>query len=93
MSKSVKKAIFKQGTGAERKHIRRRIRRSQNSFFRSNLEQVIHGDKVLPDGKTIVNDWEYCDYKIDFEHRKDSWWNKWRNDESFDDEKKKYTRK
>jgi hypothetical protein len=93
MSRSIKKAIYKDGTGIEHRRMRKIVRRSQKNFMRTNLEQIATGDKIIPDQKLIVNDWDYSDYKIDYENRRDSWWSKGESDESFNERKKKFTRK
>lgn len=93
MSRSIKKAIIKEGTGRERRRIRKTVRRSQKNFMRTHLEEIVAGEKSIPSQKSIINDWEYSDYKIDYENRRYSWWSKGESDESFDERKKKFTRK
>lgn len=93
MSRSIKKAIIKEGTGRERRRIRKTVRRSQKNFMRTHLEEIATGEKSIPSQKSIINDWEYSDYKIDYENRRYSWWSKGESDESFDERKKKFTRK
>ena len=93
MSRSIKKAIIKEGTGRERRRIRKTVRRSQKNFMRTHLEEIAAGEKAIPSQKSIINDWEYSDYKIDYENRRYSWWNKGESDESFNKRKKKFTRK
>lgn len=93
MSRSIKKAIIKEGTGRERRRIRKTVRRSQKNFIRTHLEEIAAGEKSIPSQKSIINDWEYSDYKIDYENRRYSWWSKGESDESFDERKKKFTRK
>ena len=93
MSRSIKKAIIKEGTGRERRRIRKIVRRSQKNFMRTHLEEIAAGEKLIPSQKSIINDWEYSDYKIDYENRRYSWWSKGESDESFDERKKKFTRK
>lgn len=93
MSRSIKKAIIKEGTGRERRRIRKIVRRSQKNFMRTHLEEIAAGEKSIPSQKSIVNDWEYSDYKIDYENRRYSWWSKGESDESFNKRKKKFTRK
>lgn len=93
MSNSVKKAIFKEGNGKARRGLRKRIRRVQRHFLKENIESLIEGNKVLPNDKSIVNDYDYSDYKIDYEHRTDSWWTKNSTDEEFNEAKKKFSRK
>lgn len=93
MSRSIKKAIIKEGTGRKRRRIRKTVRRSQKNFMRTHLEEIAAGEKSIPSQKSIINDWEYSDYKIDYENRRYSWWSKGESDESFDERKKKFTRK
>ena len=93
MSRSIKKAIIKEGTGRERRRIRKTVRRSQKNFMRTHLEEIVAGEKSIPSQKSIINDWEYSDYKIDYENRRYSWWNKGESDESFNKRRKKFTRK
>ena len=93
MSRSIKKAIIKEGTGRERRRIRKTVRRSQKNFMRTHLEEIAAGEKSIPSQKNIINDWEYSDYKIDYENRRYSWWSKGESDESFNERKKKFTRK
>ena len=83
MSRSIKKAIIKEGTGRERRRIRKTVRRSQKNFMRTHLEEIVAGEKSIPSQKSIINDWEYSDYKIDYENRRYSWWSKGESDESF----------
>ena len=70
MSRSIKKAIIKEGTGRERRRIRKTVRRSQKNFIRSHLEDIDTGENSIPSQKSIINDWEYSDYKIDYENRR-----------------------
>lgn len=93
MSRSIKKAIIKEGTGRERRRIRKIVRRSQKNFMRTHLEEIAAGEKSIPSQKSIINDWEHSDYKIDYENRRYSWWSKGESDESFNKRKKKFTRK
>ena len=93
MSRSVKRAIFKDGSGREHRRMRKIVRRSQRNFMRTHLEEIAAGEKVIPSQKSIINDWEYSDYKIDYENCRYSWWSKGESDESFDERKKKFTRK
>jgi hypothetical protein len=69
MSRSRKKAIYKEGSGSKhRQHLRRKVKRAQRTFFRSNIDEIAEGTKVIPDGRSIVNDYDYCDYISDCEH-------------------------
>lgn len=67
MGKSYKKAIIKDKTNT--KVYRRNIRGSQNTFIRSNMDKILNGeDIVIPDQKEIINDYDYSDWKFDYEH-------------------------
>ena len=69
MSRSRKKAIWKEGSGSNRRQLlRRKAKRAQRNFLRSNLDDIVSGDKVIPDEKNIVNGYDYCDYICDCEH-------------------------
>lgn len=72
MSRSKRKPIFKEKSSA-RDTYWKTVRRVQKQFFKQ--------DKDVPSQKTIVNDYDYCDYRYDM---RDS-----RNEEL----KKKYSRK
>lgn len=93
MSNSSKKAIFKEGCGKNRKEIRKRIRRVQKNFLRGNIDFLIEGNKVLPSEKSIVNDYSYSDYKIDYEHAADSFWTKNSTKEELAAAKRRLSRK
>ena len=90
MSRSRKKAIYKDGNGPWKTSCRRAIKRTQKNFLRSNLQDLMTGDKVIPDGKTIVNDYTYSDYTYDMEHHDKR---KYINDEDFAKLKEKLSRK
>lgn len=68
MSRSYKKAIYKDGSGKERKKLRRRIRNSTRNYMRTYKDKLIDGEIVLPDSKEIVNCYDWCDYKYDCEY-------------------------
>ena len=69
MSRSYKKAIFKEGSGSNRRQpLRRKVKRSQKNYMRSNIDKIISGETVIPDEKAIVNDYDYCDYISDCEY-------------------------
>ncbi len=59
MSRSYKKAIYKD-VGHRKKGYWRTIRRVQ--------KQAIKQGKDIPNPKTIINDHDYSDYTIDYEH-------------------------
>lgn len=71
MSRSRKKAILKDKPKNQKR----------TSFYwrivRSAIKNVIRScknyeDLEIPDPKTIVNDYDYCDYKIDYEYDRSS---------------------
>lgn len=93
MSRTTKKAIWKEGNGKHRKCIRRKIKRSQKHFLRSNLFKIIDGNAVIPDPKAIVNQYEYSDYKIDYEYASNPFWHKNEESDKFIEQKKKLSRK
>ena len=68
MSRSKKKAIFKEGNGSDRALLRRRVKRTQRSFLKTNLDKIIEGTKTIPDDKSIINEYDYCDYICDCEY-------------------------
>ncbi len=91
MSRSRKKAIFKEGgqTGM-RDILRRKAKRAQKNFLRTNIDAIANGDKVMPLEDEIVNQYDYCDYVSDCEHEQKS---KYLSDEQFDKVRKKLSRK
>lgn len=62
MSRSYKKAIIKDRPRNYKKSSLywRKVRRVQKQALKQN--------KDIPNPKTIVNDYDYCDYKIDYEY-------------------------
>lgn len=73
MSRSFKKAIIKDRPRNYKKSswYWRIVRRCQ--------KQALNASKDIPDAKEIVNDYDYCDYKIDYEFDKSPgyfWYNK-----------------
>jgi len=72
MSRSKKKAIYKD----------KGLKKTYHKVVRSNVNQVVRESKKLedldeveiPDEKTIINDYDYCDYSIDAEHDNDPRW-------------------
>ena len=71
MSRSYKKAIFKdKGIGSRAYH--RIIRRNNGTILRTKIKTNIVLDDIeieldLKDSKSIVNDYNYCDYKTNWE--------------------------
>ena len=73
MSRSRKKAIFKdKGIGKRAYH--RIIRRHNGTILRTKIKSNILLDDIdieieldLKDSKSIVNDYNYCDYKTNWE--------------------------
>ena len=93
MSNSIKKSIFKfkDGGSSNKKILRRRVKRYCKNFLRTNFYKIVNGDLVIPNDKSIVNDWEYCDFKYDLEHRKNK--SSRITDDEFLEIKKKLSRK
>jgi len=71
MSRSYRKAIFKdKGIGSRAYH--RIIRRHNGTILRTKIRTNIVLDDIeieldLKDSKAIVNDYNYCDYKTNWE--------------------------
>ena len=71
MSRSRKKAIFKdKGIGKRTYH--RIVRRHNGTILRTKIKSNILLDDIeieldLKDSKSIVNDYNYCDYKTNWE--------------------------
>ena len=73
MSRSRKKAIFKD-KGIGRKAYHRIVRRHNGTILRTKIKSNILLDDIdieieldLKDSKSIVNDYNYCDYKTNWE--------------------------
>lgn len=65
MSRSVKKAIVKDSKPDKYwKQIRSTIKNTIRSSSLEDLEEL-----EIPDPKTIVNDYDYCDWTADYEHK------------------------
>ena len=87
MSRSYKKAIIKDKGFKDIYHkiCRRVIKQHVKKFIKNDSDSII-----LPDEKEIVNDYDYSDYKIDYEYNIKSgycWYNGKNSDNS------KYKRK
>lgn len=93
MSRSRKKAIYKDGAGPWKRCLRRLVKRSQRNFLRSNLSEIIAGNKAIPDDKTIVNDYTYSDYTYNLEYRKRAINNRNISEERFKEIKEQLSRK
>ena len=65
MSRSKRKPIFKD-KGWRNKKYNRYIRRVQKQYWKLG--------KYPPNPKTIVNDWDYCDYKFDYHYKLPKYW-------------------
>lgn len=75
MARSRKKPIHKD-VGFAKKTYHRTIRSTVNKAIREiakldDLEEI-----EIPDGKTIINDWDYSDYTIDLREEDDE--DKWK---------------
>ena len=66
MSKSRKLPIYKDGLAKEHRLMRRRIRRSIKLKVKNILSLIDKDIYDIPNSKSIVNDWDWSDYKIDF---------------------------
>lgn len=66
MSRSKKLPIYKDGKACKHRLMRRRIRRSIKLKVKDILSLIDKDSYNLPNPKTIVNDWDWSDYKIDF---------------------------
>ena len=60
MSRSKRKDIIKDGGFSS--EYWRHVRRVQNNSLRSNLQLIDLEEIEIPQPKTIVNDYDYCDY-------------------------------
>lgn len=68
MSKSYKKAVYKD-SGMGKDILRRQIRSSQKNYIRSNIDKFLDdGDANVPDDGTIMNEYNWCDYRFYHEH-------------------------
>lgn len=89
MSRSYRKAIIKDRSRNYKKSTLywRTVRHSTNNTIRSckDLESL-----EIPHPRSIYNDYDYCDYVIDYEHLSGWFVSRWLN---HDDERKKYRRK
>ena len=87
MSRSYKKPIIK--NKSDSRWYNRTVRRvTKNSFRKASQEMMNYSPQWLweaedeiveieiPNPKNIINDWDFCDWKIDFRNRK--------SDEKFD---------
>ena len=61
MSRSYRKAIYKDNIG--KKTYWRRVRSHWKNLMRSGVDP-----EQLPSEKTIINDYDYCDYVVDYEY-------------------------
>ena len=67
MSRSRKKAIYKdKGLRPYWKYVRGGI----NNAVRGILYLIDKEDYNIPDPKEIINDYDFCDYIIDYEYRR-----------------------
>ncbi|MDR0799865.1 MAG: hypothetical protein LBN18_08925 [Dysgonamonadaceae bacterium] len=95
MSKSKRKPIIKDNP-SRKELFRRRIRRRQNQ--ETSIAKYLEDTEEfqLTDDKSIVNDYDYCDYKIDWYHGISGFFkrllSKYTKEELMDDIKK-YSRK
>lgn len=89
MSRSRKKAIYKDK--ADKAWYWRVIRRVQNQVISQykNYDSIEEIEEV-PHEKTIINDWDYCDYVSDFEYDSKPMF---LSEEEFNEIKEEYRRK
>jgi len=91
MSRSYKKPIIKDN-GVGHKLYRKAVRGSQKNYIRSNMDKLVNDeDFEIPDGKNIINDYDYCDYKIDYEYKISP--SKYCSEDDIIEGRKKYKRK
>lgn len=65
MSDSYKKhKIYKDGSGKNSKFLRKQLRRSIKNFLRSDRFIDDLENYSIPNPRTIVNDWDFCEYKV-----------------------------
>lgn len=67
MSRSNKKAIIKDDS-SKKELLRRRIRRKQNQETQQSKYLENADEFSLTSDKSIVNDYDYCDYVLDYEN-------------------------
>lgn len=79
MSKSKKLPIYKDGLGKEHRLMRRRIRRSTALKIKDILSLLDRESYDIPNPKTIVNDYDWCDYILDcrFSSNSPKWAEHW----------------
>jgi len=72
MSRSRRQPIIKDRSRNEKKSTSywRRVRRVINNFV-SSIKYDIELEETLPKPKEIINDYDYCDYVIDYRHGSD----------------------
>lgn len=66
MAKSRKLPIYKDGLAKEHRLMRRRIRRSIKLRVKDILSLVDKDTYDIPNPKTIVNDYDWSDYTVDY---------------------------
>ena len=66
MAKSRKLPIYKDGLAKEHRLMRRRIRRSIKLRVKDILSLIDKDIYDIPNPKTIVNDYDWSDYTIDY---------------------------
>lgn len=66
MSKSKKLPIYKDGSGSLHKFLRKRIRRVTKMKVKDILSLLDKESYDIPNPKTIVNDYDWCDYVLDY---------------------------
>lgn len=66
MSRSRKLPIYKDGTAKEHRLFRKRIRRILKLKVKDILSLLDPETYEIPNSKSIVNDWDWCDYILDY---------------------------
>lgn len=67
MSRSRKKAIYKDVSYKKRVY-HRIVRSNINQHVRNSYKLESVDDLVLPNPKEIINDYDYCDWSVNWEH-------------------------
>lgn len=90
MSRSWKKAITKDKGLKDIYH--KKVRRKTKQFVNRFLEEDDINESDIPISKEIMNDYDYSDYTIDYEHDKSSNYF-WYNDKKGTEEHEKWVKK
>ena len=66
MSRSRKLPIYKDGSGRDHRRFRKRIRRISRLKVKDILSLLDPETYEIPNPKSIINDWDWCDYIVDY---------------------------